>query len=171
MSGAHLVAHSFGAIAALMAAQHAPDLVQSIVLFEPACLSLARGGPAVEAHVRAVEPALHDAALADEDFLRVFFVSLGQAAPSVPLSAADQTTARLLRLQRGPWEAELDPMVISAHPTLVVTSGASPMSEEVARSLTALGADHALAPGTGHRPQDGKEANALLRRFWGTRPW
>jgi pimeloyl-ACP methyl ester carboxylesterase len=47
-SGAHVVAHSYGANAAVLAAQQDPALVRSLTLLEPACFDLARGMPAVE---------------------------------------------------------------------------------------------------------------------------
>jgi len=54
--GGHLVAHSYGANAALLAAQARPGLVRSLALPEPACLDLARGIPAVEEHVPDLGP-------------------------------------------------------------------------------------------------------------------
>jgi pimeloyl-ACP methyl ester carboxylesterase len=40
-----LVAHSYGGIAAILAAARAPERVRSLTLFEPAAYSLARGAP------------------------------------------------------------------------------------------------------------------------------
>lgn len=165
---AHLVAHSYGAIAALMAAQAAPGRIRSVALFEPACYSLARGHPAIEAHVEAAEAALADQTLSDGEFLDRFLRSLGSKPPPGPLSGAAHESARRLRLQRGPWEAALSPAVIASTPTLAVTSGESELSEAVAEALEALGARRVLMPGTGHRPQDHPSANQLLLDFWAT---
>jgi pimeloyl-ACP methyl ester carboxylesterase len=164
--GAHLVAHSYGAVAALMAAGSAPDRVRSVVLFEPACFSLARGRAAVEAHISEMSAALSDSTLTDEEFLSAFVRSVGGEPPPGPLSGAALDSARRLRVQRGPWEADLDRAVISAVPTLVVTSGESDLSEATAAALEGLGADRVVMPGTGHRPQDDPSANAVMRRFW-----
>lgn len=164
--GAHLVAHSYGAIGALMAAAASPELVETIVLFEPACLSLARGRPAVERHVEIVQPALADAALSDEEFLDRFMASVGKPAPIRSLSDQARDDVRRLRAQRGPWEAELDGRVVATHRTLCVTSGASELSEDVAAALTDLGARHVVWARTGHRPQDDRRANAFLRAVW-----
>lgn len=49
-SGGHVVAHAQGAIPAMLAAVERPDLVQSLVLVEPACLSLTADLPATTAH-------------------------------------------------------------------------------------------------------------------------
>ena len=57
-----VVAHSHGAVAALLAAQRTEALVQNLVLFEPACFSLARGQVAVEAHIDVMDPVLSRAA-------------------------------------------------------------------------------------------------------------
>lgn len=165
-NGAHLVAHSYGAIAALMAAEAVSALVRSLVLFEPACMSLARGRPAVEAHIAAVRAALDDQEMSDDEFMRTFLTSLGAPVPVDPLTEAGRANARRLRRQAGPWRATLDPSVISAQPTLVVTAGESPLSEEIAEALERLGARRAVIGGAGHRPQDTREANDLLQQFW-----
>lgn len=164
--GAHLVAHSYGAVAALMAASSAPDRVRSVVLLEPACFSLARGGAAVEAHISAMSAALSDKTLSDEELFAAFLRSVGAEPPPGPLQGAALDSARRLRLQRGPWEADLDPAVIGMVPTLVVTSGDSELSEATAEVLESLGADRFVLPGTGHRPQDDPSANAVMRRLW-----
>jgi len=52
----HVVATSYGGNAAVIAAQRNPELVSSLVLFEPACFDLARGKPAVEEHIAAMDP-------------------------------------------------------------------------------------------------------------------
>lgn len=43
--GGHVVAHSYGANAALLAAQSEPSLVRTVTLLEPACLILPEGSP------------------------------------------------------------------------------------------------------------------------------
>src|SRR6476660_9044101 len=55
-AGGHVVAHSQGAIAAMMAAVERPDLVFSLTLVEPACLSLTADLPATAAHRALMEP-------------------------------------------------------------------------------------------------------------------
>lgn len=50
-AGGHVVAHAQGAIGAMMAAVQRPDLVFSLTLVEPACLSLTAELPATSAHV------------------------------------------------------------------------------------------------------------------------
>lgn len=164
--GAHLVAHSYGAVAALMAAEAALPRVRSIALFEPACFSLARGRAPIEAHIAAMSAAFADDTLSDEEFFGAFLRSVGSEPPAGALPDVALDSARRLRVQRGPWEARLAPATIKGVPTLVVTSGESPLSEATADALEHLGAQRAVLPGTGHRPQDDPSANGLLREFW-----
>ena len=72
-AGGHVVAHAEGAIAAMMAAVDRPDLVFSLTLIEPACLSLTAEQPATSAHRALMQP-LFDARhqLSDDDFQREF---------------------------------------------------------------------------------------------------
>lgn len=49
-AGGHVVAHAQGAIPAMLAAVECPDLVHSLTLVEPACLSLTADLPATSAH-------------------------------------------------------------------------------------------------------------------------
>ena len=49
-AGGHIVAHAQGAVPAMMAAVERPDLVYSLTLVEPACLSLTADLPATAAH-------------------------------------------------------------------------------------------------------------------------
>jgi len=51
-----LVAHSSGALAAILAAGRSSAQVRTLILCEPACVSVARGSPRVEEHVNALAP-------------------------------------------------------------------------------------------------------------------
>src|SRR5690625_6265669 len=56
----HVVAHSYGALAALLLAERHRGLVVSLALAEPAALGLSRGRPRTEEHVAAMGPVLAD---------------------------------------------------------------------------------------------------------------
>ena len=161
--GGHLVAHSHGAIAAMMAAVDRPDLVRSLVLVEPACLSLTADLPATAAHRALVGP-LYDRrdSLSDEAFLQEFVRLVFSTDARHPATSEARRAARRLRLQSPPWEAPLD--IVPGVPTLIVTGGWEPLYEEIADYLAITGAQHVVAPG-GHRPQDTPEGDALLRDF------
>lgn len=170
-AGGHVVAHSQGAIAAMMAAVERPDLVRSLTLVEPACLSLTAELPATAAHRALMQP-LFDVRhhLGDDDFQReyirrAFAVSAPDDGPgtnaAVP-TPEQQREARRLRLQAPPWEAPLQ--IVPGVPTLVLTGGWEPLYEEIAGYLRETGALHRIAPG-GHRPQDSIEGDRTIRAF------
>ncbi|MHA7155194.1 alpha/beta fold hydrolase [Arthrobacter sp. TMN-50] len=161
--GGHLVAHSQGAISAMMAAVDRPDLVRSLVLVEPACLSLTTDLPATAAH-RALVGQLYERSdsLSDEAFLQEFVRLVFSTEARHPATSEARRAAHRLRLQSPPWEAPLD--IVPGVPTLIVTGGWEPLYEEIADYLAITGARHTNAPG-GHRPQDGPEGDSLIREF------
>ncbi|MEE2524032.1 alpha/beta hydrolase [Pseudarthrobacter sp. J75] len=65
-AGGHVVAHGHGAIAAMMAAVERPDLVFSLVLVEPDCLSLTADLPATSAHIALMKARLDEQAQTGE---------------------------------------------------------------------------------------------------------
>ena len=167
-AGGHVVAHSQGAIAAMMAAVERPDLVHSLTLVEPACLSLTAELPATAAHRALMQPLFEVRRhLSDEDFHREFVRRVfaahtpAQATLGSP-DPEDQREARRLRRQAPPWEAPLQ--IVPGVPTLVLTGGWEPLYEEIAGYLRETGALHRTAAG-GHRPQDSAEGNRLIRAF------
>ncbi|UZN02695.1 alpha/beta fold hydrolase [Cellulomonas sp. S1-8] len=167
--GGHVVAHSYGANAAVLAAQIEPAAVRSLALLEPACFDLARGRPAVEEHIAAMTPVFEvadDASVSARDFSRRFSAGMGMEPPDVP---DDELRARVSRLRalRPPWGAGLRPQRDLPAGTLVVTGGWSRLYEETAEALVALGAQHVTLEGTGHRVQDDPRASQVLRQHWG----
>lgn len=163
-----VVAHSQGAVAALLAAQDPAQPVRSMVLFEPACFSLARGLPAVEEHIAVMDPvvagARSDPQVDDIEYARRFFAALG--APMPPAETVEQVRAlRRLRTVPAPWAARIDSAVLSRVPTLVITGGWLPLYEQTADALKDAGARHEVLEGHGHRPQDHPEANAVICDF------
>lgn len=162
-AGGHVVAHSQGAISAMMAAVERPDLVYSLTLVEPACLSLTAELPATAAHRSLMEP-LFDVRhqLGDEDFQREFVRRAFSAEAPGPTTPEARKAARRLRLQAPPWEAPLH--IVPGVPTLVLTGGWEPLYEEIAGYLRETGALHRTAAG-GHRPHDSVEGDRIIRSF------
>ncbi|MFI2566027.1 alpha/beta fold hydrolase [Paenarthrobacter sp. NPDC018779] len=161
--GGHVVAHEQGAISAMLAAVERPDLVHSLVLVEPACLSLTAELPATASHRALMEPLfdvrnqLNDADYEREYFRRAFSAEAGgQETPEA------RRSARRLRLQAPPWEAQLH--IVPGVPTLVLTGGWEPLYEEIAAYLQETGALRCVAAG-GHRPQDSVDGDRIIRRF------
>lgn len=162
-AGGHVVAHSQGAISAMMAAVERPDLVYSLTLVEPACLSLTAELPATAAHRELMQP-LFDVRhqLGDEDFQREFVRRVYAADLEEPATQEEKRAARRLRLQAPSWEAPLQ--IVPGVPTLVLTGGWEPLYEEIAGYLRDTGALHRHAAG-GHRPQDSPEGDRFIRSF------
>lgn len=162
-AGGHVVAHAQGAIPAMMAAVERPDLVHSLTLVEPACLSLTAELPATAAHIRMMKPLLdvrHQ--LSDEDFQREFVRRVYAADLHQPATLEEKRSARRLRLQSPSWEAPLH--IVPGVPTLVLTGGWEPLYEEIAGYLRETGALHRVAAG-GHRPHDSADGNRAIRQF------
>ena len=162
-AGGHIVAHAQGAISAMMAAVERPDLVFSLTLVEPACLSLTAELPATAAHIGLMEP-LFDVRdhMSDEDFQREFVRRVYATDLQQPATAEEKRSARRLRLQAPSWEAPLH--IVPGVPTLVLTGGWEPLYEEIARYLRETGALHRTAAG-GHRPHDSPEGDRIIRSF------
>jgi pimeloyl-ACP methyl ester carboxylesterase len=162
-AGGHVVAHAQGAIAAMIAAVERPDLVFSLTLVEPACLSLTAELPATAAHRALMQP-LFDVRhqLGDEDFQREYVRRMFAADLHEPATPEERRSARRLRLQAPAWEAPLH--IVPGVPTMVLTGGWEPLYEEIAGDLQDTGALHRSAAG-GHRPQDSAEGDRAIRSF------
>lgn len=162
-AGGHVVAHAQGAVAAMMAAVERPDLVFSLTLVEPACLSLTAELPATAAHIALMQPLLERRhQLTDHDFQREFVRRVYATDLRDPATAEEKRSATRLRLQAPSWEAPLH--IVPGVPTLVLTGGWEPLYEEIAGYLRETGAWHRTSPG-GHRPQDTPEGDAAIRSF------
>lgn len=161
--GGHVVAHEQGAISAMLAAVERPDLVYSLSLVEPACLSLTAELPATASHRALMQP-LFDvrSQLSDADYEREYFRRAYAAETGGLQTPEARRSARRLRLQAPPWEAPLH--IVPGVPTLVLTGGWEPLYEEIAAYLRDTGALHRVAAG-GHRPQDSADGDRFIRSF------
>jgi len=161
--GGHIVAHEQGAISAMLAAIQRPDLVYSLTLVEPACLSLTAELPATASHRTLMEPLFNvRAQLNDADYQREYFRRAFSAETGGLDTPEERRSARRLRLQAPPWEAPLH--IVPGVPTLVLTGGWEPLYEEIAGYLQETGALRRVAAG-GHRPQDSVDGDHIIRAF------
>jgi pimeloyl-ACP methyl ester carboxylesterase len=167
---AHLVGHSYGGVAAMVAATTRPDAVGSLVLIEPPVFQLAADDPDVLGAWRALR-----AAVADPDptaRVRRFFAAAGvQGTVPEPLPPPLQRLAHDLTVMRQPWDV---PVHLAALRRLdvrktVVSGGHHAAVERLCDRLAALvGAEREVLPGAGHAVQDvGEPFNDLLRKVWG----
>ena len=166
--GAHLVGHSSGGVIARLAAARPPGLGHSLTGIEPPCLRVARGNAVVDAYEAASERLRADTG-DPEEFLRRFLTAVGASVPPGRFSPALLQGARMLALERHPWEAEipLDALAAAPFPTLVVSGGHSEPFDAVCDVLEErLGAERAVLPGAGHSVQRlGGPFNDLLAAF------
>jgi pimeloyl-ACP methyl ester carboxylesterase len=157
--GAHLVAHSYGAIGALYAAALRPQAVRSLVVNEPPAFGLAKGNAAAAAMMAAqaaiqkdVEPRVFL-----ESFLRVIYSGSGPPPrPPDPLPPALEQGVRTTMAQRPPWEANipLDALKRTSFPKLVISGGHHGAYEAVCDVLhRELKTERATIRGAGHNVQ------------------
>lgn len=86
-----------------------------------------------------------------------WLAAIGATEPVDPATVAELRSAERLRLLPAPLGI----------PTLVVTGGWNEEYEEIASALAQLGATHRRLTGFGHRVQDHREADSLIRDWAG----
>jgi hypothetical protein len=129
--------------------------VERLVLIEPALYDVARGDPAIERHVGAMERAR--ARLAEGDLRDCWEIvrPLMFGSEFDPLAwDAERERAEAFAAVPSPWGHGIEAAAIAGIPTLVVTGGWNAEYEAIAQALAAAGADHRVLEGAGHRPQD-----------------
>lgn len=167
--GAHLVGHSYGAVAVMVGAVLRPQLVRSLTLIEPPVFQLAADDPVV--HAQQIE--LTDAIADPDPARRVQRFLTAAGLPShvpVPLPPPLQHLAAELQSMRQPWEVPLDLPALQGLdvPRTVVSGGHHDAFDRLAVRLAgSIDADHVVIPGAGHAVQDtGRPFNTLLRKVW-----
>jgi pimeloyl-ACP methyl ester carboxylesterase len=176
---AHLVGHSYGGVASLLAAAKRPDAVRSLTVIEPPAFDLARGNDAVEELIRRIGDAKANAADAD-DYVRRFFSGFGLTPPPLGRSEIARRCAATSWREREPWEAEirLGALAAASFPKLVVRGAwdlAPPEAVRVGRAafhavcdvlVDELDAETAEIAGAAHSvPRVGRPFNERLRAF------
>jgi len=158
--GDHLVGHSYGGVVCLLAAARARPrgTLASLTVIEPPCTrvalddpvvaAFARGGAALYASARDLEP---------EAFLRTFLEAVGSDwGPPSPLPPELEQGVEALMRERGPWEAEIPLAELASLriPTLVVSGAHSRAYDAICDVLEReLHAERVVIPGHGHNPQ------------------
>lgn len=168
--GMHLVGHSYGGVIALLAAAQRPAAVRSLTVIEPPAFDLVRGNAEVEEWLAQAIAFWANGPRDPEAFLRAFLTVVGaDAALPSPLPPPLLQSARLLQVERPPWEAHIPVAELSAQPfpKLVVSGGHSAVFDAACDALeSGLGAQRAVIPGAGHSvQQNGAPFNARLEDF------
>ena len=168
--GAHLVGHSSGAVAAMLAAALRPQAVLSLTLCEPPAFQLAPGSVQARQMAYDLEEQLR-AAGNDAQWLRGFLAIVGRSAvipDELPPSLAQGVQA-VRAIRRRPWEGELPvgSLAAASFPKLVISGNHSPAFEAVCDALAArLQAQRAYVTGAGHAtPETGDVFNETLEAF------
>jgi pimeloyl-ACP methyl ester carboxylesterase len=168
--GAHLVGHSYGGVVSLLAAARRPEAVWSLTVIEPPAFGVAAGHPAVDELVSRLREHWAAGPRDPDAFLRGFLETVGAAIdPPSPLPPELERGARLLLVERGPWEAEipLGELARAPFPKLVFSGGHDAGFDAVCDVLEReLGAERAVVTGAGHSVQrTGAPFNARLDEF------
>lgn len=164
----HVVAHSYGAIGALIAAARVPSCVRSLTLIEPTAVSAAAEDPDLARGIAFIAEWWRTAPEDPAEFLPAYGGLLGIRVPEAGGSASDpvRRAAVLLRHCRRPWTAEpaWEQIAAAGIPSLVVSGGGSPALATVAdRVAERIGGSHRRLDGAGHAAQrDAERFNPLL---------
>jgi pimeloyl-ACP methyl ester carboxylesterase len=169
--GAHLVAHSYGGLGALLAAAARPEAVHSLTLVEPVAYSAALDHPAVQSSViELIDYYYVSGPEQPRPFLEGFlpFVGLAPRLPD-PLPPAMEHATRLLMNTRPPFAARLplDELARAGIRTLVISGGHLEALEVICDRLEQrLGAERAVIRGAQHAvPGVAKAFNERLEGF------
>ena len=168
--GDHLVGHSYGGIVSLLAAASRPDALRSLTVIEPPATRAAAGVPAVDAFTAAGMELYASARTGEpEAFLRRFLAGVGsEFDPPSPLPPELEQGARMLAVERGPWEADIPLALLesTSFPKLVVSGAHLEAHDLICDALEReLDAERAVLPGYGHVVQRHPDFNAVLSDF------
>ncbi|WP_433893860.1 alpha/beta fold hydrolase [Streptomyces sp. CA-111067] len=180
--GAHLVGHSYGAVAAMVAAARHPGSVRSLVLIEPSALGSAAGQPVVAAALARMRASFGTARpeMSPEQYLTMSTQPYGMPIPD--FSAEMLRATRTAMDERPCWtdDVPLAPLAAapfrkvvvngtweSAHPELRAFNGEA-LAACGAYIADRTGARHVTVEGTDHFPhRDRPETvNRLLAETW-----
>lgn len=170
--GAHLVGHSYGGIAAMLAAADRPEAVRSLVLAEPPVFSAAPEHPDV-AMLREQMKKVFARPGSDREFVDTFLRAVGTPVEELPQELVADMVAMAPAVRRGrpAWDVRVPVarLAEAAFPILVLSGNHHPaftaMCDALARDL---GAQHRTVEGAGHEVQMvAEEFNAALLELWG----
>jgi pimeloyl-ACP methyl ester carboxylesterase len=181
--GAHLVAHSYGGVGALLAAAARPEAIRSLALLEPAALALVRDQPSVVRFIRDVEEFYASPTwTTPEEFAVASAEAVGEDIEPPLLTPDERRALTTAMAGRHVWEARIpaEKLVDAPFPSLVVTGGlpaSSAKGQRVRDALLAaaaataqlLGAEQLHVEDAGHSPHSERpgEVNSALLRLWG----
>jgi pimeloyl-ACP methyl ester carboxylesterase len=165
----HVVAHSYGALGALIAASRRPARVRSLTLIEPPLFHLVSHDPELARFERIGDEILAHGLETEPATLREFLRVAGTPVPDDgPLPEKVARAVRRAHGSRSPGEARpaLEVLRAARIPALVASGDHAPFLERAADALaTELGAQRLVAPGAGHFVASAPGFTRQLERF------
>lgn len=165
----HVVAHSYGALGALIAATRKPAQVQSLTLIEPPLFHLVPDDPELMRFQRMGDEFLAHGLDTDPATLREFLRIAGSPIPDAgPLPENVVQAVRRAHGGRSPGEARpaLDTLRDAGIPVLVASGDHASFLERAADALAVeLHAQRLIAPGAGHFVAAAPGFGERLERF------
>ncbi|MEA2198689.1 MAG: hypothetical protein QOJ25_2740 [Solirubrobacteraceae bacterium] len=154
---AHVVAHSYGAIGAVLAATRRPRRVRSLTLVEPTAVTAGMDEPEVAEAIGAIGDWWLHAPRDERKFLAGYGALLGVRAPRLNEGPTGlRAAAKYLRHCRPPWTAEVpwEDIALARIPTLVISGGHSPALDALAAAVARrTGGQHTVIASSGHAVQ------------------
>jgi pimeloyl-ACP methyl ester carboxylesterase len=169
--GAHLVGHSYGALAALEAAAARPGAVYSLVLAEPPLFAAAPGDPDVARFLEQVRT-LYANEGSDREFFERLLRLVGAEPEDFPPEELDEMTQMVPAMRQGrvPWDASwpMDQLSSTSFPIVVVSGGHDGAFTAICEAMARdLGARTAVVQGAGHEMQTvAADFNGMLLELW-----
>ncbi|GAA5112087.1 alpha/beta fold hydrolase [Haloechinothrix salitolerans] len=169
--GAHVVAHSYGGLGAMLAASRRPEATLSLALLEPPAFTVVRHDSAGHALVEDVRD-VFDAELPDQEWLVRFLKAVGTDPATLPAGVLEEVApfVPLVRRSRKPWECDLPTAALTSapFPKLVVSGGHSDAFDAICDALAErIDAECIEVSGAGHEIQFvGPPLNQALLDLW-----
>ncbi len=164
--GAVVFAHSAGAVPTALALVGGLISPRALILLEPALYDIARGHPAIEAHISTMTGARGRAAGGD---LFGFWALVRPLMFGGPASEgewpAERNTAAWFAGIEMPWGHSVEASAVTQIPVLVLTGGWNDEYEAIAAVLADHGARTRRLDGAKHRPQDHPDFDATVTEF------
>jgi pimeloyl-ACP methyl ester carboxylesterase len=165
----HVVAHSYGALGALIAVARDPAQVRSLTLIEPPLFYLVPDDPELARFQRMGDEALAHGLDTEPATLREFLRIAGSPVPDAgPLPENVVQAVRRAHGSRSPSEARpaLDVLREAGTPALVASGDHASFLERAADALASeLNAERLVAPGAGHFVAGAPGFDERLERF------
>jgi pimeloyl-ACP methyl ester carboxylesterase len=168
--GAHLVGHSYGGLAAIVAAAARPEAVHSLVLAEPPVFGFADHPDVTRLQEEMAQ--VFDHRGSDREFLTTFLGAVGTPLDELSPDLLDELTLMAPTVRRGrrPWSGQVPVgrLVDAPFPTVVVSGNHHPAWTAMCAALALkLDAEHRVVEGAGHEIQMAAEDfNAVLLSAW-----